>query len=101
MPLLHGRLRSMRNARPSVLAHDPHLCHVSKSSVDTTLGSDGVGTSREELRDARGVKASLGETESGSQTGTTCADDDGIVLVVDDGVLASDDGLEERLTSSC
>lgn len=45
----------------------------------------------EELRDTGSVEASLGETEGSAQTGTTSTDDDGIVLVVDDGVLARDE----------
>merc|ERR1712093_21258 len=68
------------------------LGHVAKSSVDTTLSGDSVGSGGEELCDAGGVEAGLCETEGGSQAGTTGADDDGIVLVVDDRVLAGDDG---------
>jgi hypothetical protein len=51
------------------------------------LGSDGVGTGREELGDTGGVETSLSETEGGTETGTTGTDDEGIVGVVDNGVL--------------
>lgn len=61
--------------------------HVTKSSVDTTLGGHGVGTGREKLGDTSGVEASLGETESSTETSTTGTNNDSIVLVVDNGVL--------------
>lgn len=63
---------------------------LSERGIDTTLRGDGVRTGREELGDTGGVEASLGETKGGAQTGSSSADDDGIVLVVDDGVLARD-----------
>lgn len=56
--------------------------HVSESSIDTTLGGDSVRSSREKLGDTGGVEASLGETESSSQTSTTGTDNEGIILVV-------------------
>jgi hypothetical protein len=55
---------------------------LSESSVDTTLGSDGVRSSREKLGNTGSVEASLGQTEGGAQTGTTSTDNDGIVLVI-------------------
>ena len=61
------------------------LVHVSESSIDTTLSSDGVRSSREELGDTGSVEASLGKTESSSQTGTTGTDNESIVLVVLEG----------------
>jgi hypothetical protein len=36
------------------------LCHVTQRGVDSTLSSDGVGTGREELGDARGFEAGFG-----------------------------------------
>ena len=47
-----------------------------------------MASCREELGDACGFETSFGETEGGSQTGTTSADDDGVVLVIDDCVVA-------------
>lgn len=47
-------------------------------------------TGREELGDTGSVEASFGETEGRAQTSTSSANNDGIVLVVDDGVLARD-----------
>lgn len=44
-------------------------------------------TGGEELGDTGGVEAGFGETEGGTETGTTGTDDKGIVGVVDDGVL--------------
>jgi len=66
------------------------LAHVSESSVDTSLGSNGVGTGGEKLGDTSSVETSLSETESSAETGTTGTDDKGIVGVVNDGVLGSD-----------
>lgn len=54
-------------------------------------------TCREELGDTGGVEASLGETESSSQTGTTSTNNQGIVFVVNDGVLVA----EERRSLLC
>lgn len=55
---------------------------LSKGSVDTTLSGDSVTSRREKFRNTGSVEASLGQTESGTQTGTPSTDDDGIVLVV-------------------
>lgn len=55
---------------------------LSKGSVDTTLGGDGVGSGREKLGNTGSVETSLGQTEGSTQTGTTGTDNDGIVLVV-------------------
>jgi hypothetical protein len=41
-----------------------------------------VTSGREELGNTSGVETSLGQTEGGTETGTTGTDDDGIVLVV-------------------
>ena len=48
-------------------------------------------TSREKLGDTSSVEASLSETEGRTQTSSSSANDDGIVLVVDNGVLARDE----------
>lgn len=48
-------------------------------------------SSGEELGYAGGVEASFSKTESCTQTRASGSDDDGIVLVVDDGVLARDE----------
>lgn len=53
-----------------------------EGSIDATLGSDSVTSRREELGNTGSVEASFRETESGTQSGTTSADDDGIVLVI-------------------
>jgi len=66
------------------------LAHVSESSIDTTLGSDSVGTGREELGDTSSVETSLSKTEGGTETGTTGTDDESIVGVVNNGVLGGD-----------
>ena len=58
------------------------LVHVAEGGVDATLGGDGVASGREELGDTGRVEASLGETESGTETGATGTDDESIVLVV-------------------
>lgn len=58
------------------------LVHVSKGGVDATLGGDSVTSGREKLGDTGSVEAGLSETEGGSQTGATCTDNEGIVLVI-------------------
>ena len=55
---------------------------LSKSSIDTTLSGDSVRSGREELGNAGGVEASLRETESSTETGTTSTYNNGIVLVI-------------------
>ena len=55
---------------------------LAKSGVDTTLSGDGVRSRGEELRNTGSVEASFRQTESGTQTGTSSTDNDGIVLVV-------------------
>lgn len=62
---------------------------LSESGVDTTLGGNGMRSSGEQLGDTGSVEASLGETEGGSQTSTTGADNESIVFVVNDGVLVA------------
>ena len=69
------------------------LGHVSQGGIDASLRGDGVRSGGEELCDAGRVEAGLCETECGAQTGASRSDDNGIVLVVDDGVLARHDGL--------
>lgn len=46
---------------------------------------------REQLGDTGSVEASLGETEGGSQTGTTGTNNESIVFVVNDGVLVAEE----------
>ena len=70
---------------------------LSESGVDTTLGGDSVRSGGEQLRDTGGVEASLSQTEGGSQTSATGTDDEGIVFVVNDGVLVA----EERRSLLC
>jgi hypothetical protein len=49
------------------------LGHVPQRSVDTSLSGDGVRTSREELGDTGGLETGFGETEGGTETGSTSA----------------------------
>lgn len=72
---------------------DPMCRHsLSEGSVDTTLSGDSVRSGREELGNTGSVEASLSETESGSQTGTTSTDNQSIVFMVNDGVLVAEEG---------
>jgi hypothetical protein len=64
---------------------------LSESGVNTTLSGDGVRSGREQLGDTGSVEASLSKTEGGSQTGTAGTDNEGIVFVVDDGVLVAEE----------
>lgn len=61
--------------------------HVTQSSIDTTLSSDSMTSSREKLRDTGSVETSLGKTESSTKTGATGTNNEGIVLVVLDSKL--------------
>jgi len=63
------------------------LVHVTESCINTTLSGNSERSSREQLRDASGLETSLGQTESSSETGTTSSDDDGIILMINDGVV--------------
>ena len=58
------------------------LVHVSESGVDATLSGDGVGSSREKLRNTGGVESSLGETKGGTKTRATGTNHESVVLVV-------------------
>lgn len=70
------------------------LCNYSLSerSINTTLRSDCVTSRGEKLGYACSVETSLCQTESGSQTGTTSTNNDGIVLVINDWVLVGEVG---------
>jgi hypothetical protein len=63
--------------------------HVSKGSIDSTLSSHRMGSGREQLRDAGGLEASFGETEGSSETSSSSSDHNGIVLMVDDGIISN------------
>jgi hypothetical protein len=68
------------------------LVHIAESSIDTALSSNSVRSGREKLGDAGSLVASLGEAKSSSQTGTASTDDEGVISVIDHGVVA-DSGL--------
>jgi len=63
------------------------LSHVSEGCIDTTLSSDGVRTSWEQLGDTSSLETFLDETKSGSKTSTTGTNYDCIVSVVNNGVF--------------
>ena len=56
------------------------LSHVPQGGVDSSLGGDGVGSSREEFRDAGGLQSGLGESKGGSESSSSSTNDDSIVL---------------------
>ena len=58
------------------------LVHVSKRSIDTALGCDGMTSCREELRYTCSVEASLGKTKGCSKTSPTSADNNRIILMI-------------------
>lgn len=64
---------------------------LSERGIDTTLRGYSVRTGREELGDTSSVETSLSQTEGRSQTCSSSANNDGIVLVIDNGVLAGDE----------
>jgi hypothetical protein len=63
--------------------------HVAQSCVDTALSGNGVRSGWEKLGDASSFETSLRQTEGGSETCTTSSDDDGVVFVINDGVVAN------------
>ncbi len=64
---------------------------LSESSIDTTLCGYGMRTGREELGNTGCVEASLGKTEGRTQTSSSSTNNNGIVFVVNNGVLARDE----------
>ena len=60
------------------------VAHVAERGRDAALGRDGVGAGREDLGDAGGAQALLGHAEGGAQARPAGADDDDIVLMLDD-----------------
>ena len=47
-------------------------------------------SSREKLRDAGRLEASLGQTEGGSETSTTGANNNSVILVINNGVVTDE-----------
>jgi hypothetical protein len=89
---------------PVVLVHATHvrqllsgplnacLFHLlSECGVNATLCGDCVRSSREKLGYTGSVETSFSETECSAETGSSSADNNGIVFVVDDGVFARDE----------
>lgn len=70
---------------------------IAKRGIDTTLGSDSVRSGGEQLGNASGLVALLGETEGSAEARTTGTDDDAIVGVINDIVRAGQSAL--RFTS--
>src|SRR6185503_2427356 len=60
--------------------------HVAERRRDSTLRRHGVAARGEHLGDAGGLEAVVGHAESGAQARATGADDDDVVLVLDDRV---------------
>ena len=60
--------------------------HVAQRRRDAALRRHGVAAGREHLGDAGGLEALVGHAEGGAQARAAGADDDDVVLVVDDGV---------------
>ena len=63
--------------------------HVSKSCINSTLSSNCMGTSREELRDASSFESSLRKPESSPESSTTSADNNRIILVIDNLIISN------------
>jgi len=63
------------------------LSHVSEGCIDTTLSSDGVRTSWEQLGDTSSLETFLDETKSGSKTSTTGTNYYCIISMVNNGVF--------------
>ena len=63
--------------------------HVSKSCVDSTLGSYCVGSSGEQFGNACSLETHFRETEGSSESSTACSNDDCVILVVNDRVVSN------------
>lgn len=63
------------------------LGHVAESCVDASLCCNGVGAGGKELGDARCFQARLGEANGSAEACTASSQDDGIVVVIDEGVV--------------
>jgi len=66
---------------------------ITEGGIDTTLGGDSVRSGGEELGNASGLIALLGETESGTEAGTAGTDDDTIVRVINNIIRAGQGAL--------
>mmetsp|Transcript_24906 Transcript_24906/g.38195 ORF Transcript_24906/g.38195 Transcript_24906/m.38195 type:complete len:163 (+) Transcript_24906:756-1244(+) len=62
--------------------------HVPKGGVDATLGGNGVGPSGEQFGHTGGFEAGFREAHCGAEAGAACADYEGVVGVVDYGVVS-------------
>lgn len=65
------------------------LMHVSKSSVDTTLSGNSVRSSWEQFRNTGGFIAGFTKSESSSESSATSSDNDGVVLVINNGIVSN------------
>ena len=62
------------------------LAHVAERGAHTALGRDCVAARRENLGDAGRLQPLLGQAKGGAQARAASADDNDVVLVVDDGI---------------
>ena len=62
--------------------------HVAQGTVDASLGSHGVRPSGEKLGDASSLEAGFTEAKRSSEACSTSANDDGVVLMVDHGIVS-------------
>jgi len=58
-----------------------------EGGIDSSLSGDRVTSRREEFSDTSSVEASFGETESSPQSSTAGANNNRIILVVDDRIF--------------
>ena len=66
----------------------PIVCvHVSEGCVDASLGSHGMGASREQFRNTGSLESLFYQAEGCAKAGSSCAEDYCIEGMVDDGVL--------------
>ena len=89
--VVNGILISQPVASLDGVVHVPApvvLRHVAKRRVDAALRGHRVRAGGEELGDAGRPEAGLGEAHGGAEAAAAASHDHGIVLVVDDGVLA-------------
>ena len=68
------------------------LGHVPQGGINTTLSRHGMRTRRKEFGHTSRFKTGFGQAHGSAQTGTAGTHHDGIVRVIDDGIISNQDG---------
>lgn len=68
--------------------------HIAKSSIDATLGCDGMGPGGKQFRDACSFEALFDKSEGGSESGSSCSHNHRVEGVVDYCILLKEGVLD-------